>query len=387
MEGYSQVNFLVGVNGSGKSQVLNSIGQKYLRQNRSVLAISNTVFDKFSQKGYKKLSARAGKNFLKKTIIDSLLNEDNRIYNILEYLGYEKELGVLISFYSDFDGDFLAYFTRRIDNYNKFKVTKDDGYIDYNLDELEAFCKQLKDFLHPYHNDEYFFDLDFWDHLDRNLKTLPIFRKLYELFSNKKIIKIDILLFKGNQKFKLDGASSGESHFLAQMLFLSNSLNKNEKNIILIDEPEISLHPKWQREYIFKLYDYFYMYDLKIFIATHSPLLISKLQVDQKDLYDDYIGKIAYKIFKVENQHLTVIEENEDYSIESLYWEVFGILTPDNSFLSRHCVNLLDQFDRGEISYYKIKQEFSNLKEACDLKLQREVLADIENRFLNENTK
>lgn len=110
------------------------------------------------------------------------------------------------------------------------------------------------------------------------------------------------MLFKGNQRFKLDGASSGESHFLAQMLFLDNSLNKNEKNIILIDEPEISLHPKWQREYLFKLYDYFYMYDLTIFIATHSPLIISKIQVNQKDLYDDYIGNIEYKIFKVSNQ-------------------------------------------------------------------------------------
>ncbi len=63
MDDFSKVNFLVGVNGSGKSRVLNSIGQRYLRVNTNVLAISNTVFDKFSQKGYKKLSARAGKNF------------------------------------------------------------------------------------------------------------------------------------------------------------------------------------------------------------------------------------------------------------------------------------------------------------------------------------
>ena len=220
------------------------------------------------------------------------MNENNRIYNILEYLGYEKELSVLISFYSDFDGDFLTYFIRSIDKYNKFKVIDEEDYIDYNFDELQAFCNQLDNFLRPYNDDEYFFDFGYWEHLDRNIKMLPIFRKLYELFANKKIIKIDFLLFKGNHRFKLDGASSGESHFLAQMLFLSNNLNKSDKNIILIDEPEISLHPKWQREYIFKLYDYFYMYDLKIFIATHSPLIISKLQVNQKNLYDDYIGSI-----------------------------------------------------------------------------------------------
>ncbi|WP_180110682.1 MULTISPECIES: AAA family ATPase [unclassified Acinetobacter] len=383
MTEYTKVNFLVGVNGSGKSRLLNSIGQKYLRQNKSVLAISNTVFDKFHQKGYKKLSARAGKFFLKKTIIDSILSENNRIYNILEYLGYEKELGVLISFYPDFDGDFLTYFIRSIDKYNKFKVPDAHSYIDYNLDDLEAFCIQLKEFLHPYNDyDEYFFDLGYWGHLDRNLKTMPIFRKLYELFANKKIIKIDFLLFKGNQSFKLDGASSGESHFLAQMLFLDNSLNNNEKNIILIDEPEISLHPKWQREYLVKIYDYFYLYDMKIFIATHSPLIISKIQVNQKKLYDDYIGNIEYKIFKVVNQNLTVIEEDEDYSIESLYWEVFGILTPDNSFLSRYCVDLLDQYDLGRITHDEISQKFNELKDACDLDIQRNTLNKIFDEFV-----
>lgn len=383
MEDYSKVNFLVGVNGSGKSRLLNSIGQKYLRQNRSVLAISNTVFDKFDQKGYKKLSARAGKIFLKKTIIDSILSENNRIYNILEYLGYEKELSVLITFYPDFDGDFLTYFIRSIDKYNKFKVPDEHSYIDYNLDDLEAFCMQLKEFLHPYNDyDEYFFDFGYWGHLDRNIKILPIFRKLYELFANKKIIKIDFLLFKDSQSFKLDGASSGESHFLAQMLFLDNSLNKNGKNIILIDEPEISLHPQWQREYIFKLYDYFYMYDLTIFIATHSPLIISKLQVNQKALYDDYIGNIEYKIFKVSNQKMTVIEEDEDYSIESLYWEVFSILTPDNSFLSRYCVKLLDQLQENKLSYEFVEQEFIRLIESADNTSQREVLEDIKTRFL-----
>lgn len=43
MEDFSEVNFLVGINGSGKSRVLNTIGQKYLKRNENVIAISNTV--------------------------------------------------------------------------------------------------------------------------------------------------------------------------------------------------------------------------------------------------------------------------------------------------------------------------------------------------------
>ena len=108
-------------------------------------------------------------------------------------------------------------------------------------------------------------------------------------------------------------------------------------NIILIDEPEISLHPKWQREYVLKIYDYFYKNDIKLFIATHAPLIISKVQVSNADLYQNYIQKIKYNIFKVNDQQLQKVIEDDDYSVESLYWEVFGILTPDNAFLSRHC--------------------------------------------------
>jgi predicted ATP-binding protein involved in virulence len=192
------------------------------------------------------------------------------------------------------------------------------------------------------------------------------------------------LLFKGDQRFKINGASSGESHFLAQMLFLSNNLKNDEKNIILIDEPEISLHPKRQREYIFKLYDYFYKYDLKIFIATHSPTIISKLQVNQNDLYDDYIGNINYKIFKVIDQNLNIIDEDKDNSIESLYWEVFGILTPDNSFLSRYCIDLLDKYDLNTIDRNEIENKFRELKEASDLEIQRRTLDTIFHEFVGD---
>lgn len=180
----------------------------------------------------------------------------------------------------------------------------------------------------------------------RNKTKYNYFLKKILKFKNlNKIVEIDILLLKNNDEFSLRATSSGEAHFLSNMLFLLNNLVYNKQNIILIDEPEISLHPKWQREYVLKIYDYFYKNDIKLFIATHAPLIISKVQVSSADIYQDYLRKIKYNIFKVNDQQLHVVVEDDDYSVESLYWEVFGILTPDNSFLSRHCVDLLDKFD------------------------------------------
>lgn len=166
------------------------------------------------------------------------------------------------------------------------------------------------------------------------------------------------------------------------MLFLLNNLVNHKTNIVLIDEPEISLHPKWQREYVLKIYDYFYKHDIKLFVATHSPLIISKVQVVNKDIYQDYIQKVKYNIFKVEHEKLQSVEDDEDYSIESLYWEVFGILTPNNAFLSRYCVTLLDKYDKHEISLKEVSAEFEKLKEASDFKIQKETLSQIEREYL-----
>ena len=57
-------------------------------------------------------------------------------------------------------------------------------------------------------------------------------------------------------------------------MVLASSVKDN--SIILIDEPEISLHPAWQEIYpslIYKIAKYHK--DCKFYIATHSPLIVS----------------------------------------------------------------------------------------------------------------
>lgn len=265
--------------------------------------------------------------------------------------------------------DQLVLNSSKVKKYNK---------IQYN--EIDEICNIFIDHMEDKGDGRFYFTLNDFDARNKTHNNFFLSQAL-KIKSLDKKIKIDILLKKDNFEFSLNETSSGEAHFLSNMLFLLNNLVSHKVNIILIDEPEISLHPKWQREYVLKIYDYFYKNDIKLFIATHAPLIISKVQVSNADIYQDYIQKIKYNIFKVNDQQLQKVIEDDDYSVESLYWEVFGILTPDNAFLSRHCVQLLDKFDLGEISYYEIKDEFVKLKAACDLKLQKEVLVDIENRF------
>lgn len=100
MDQYENINFLVGVNGSGKSRYLNKISKKYNNYKYNVLAISNTVFDKIDSKYCKKISANRGRYMLKQNFIESLLSDEKSVgtLDILDYLGFKREVKILFKF-------------------------------------------------------------------------------------------------------------------------------------------------------------------------------------------------------------------------------------------------------------------------------------------------
>ena len=67
--------------------------------------------------------------------------------------------------------------------------------------------------------------------------------------------------------------SSGEQHQL--VLFYELLFRIKEKSLILIDEPEISLHLGWQKKFLMDLLKIAKTMQFDIIIATHSPLIIN----------------------------------------------------------------------------------------------------------------
>ncbi|AVV32523.1 hypothetical protein C8233_01455 [Halomonas sp. SF2003] len=67
--------------------------------------------------------------------------------------------------------------------------------------------------------------------------------------------------------------SSGEQH---QVVLLFELIFKTNKNIlVLIDEPEISLHIAWQKEFLNDIKAITSLQKMPIVIATHSPQIIN----------------------------------------------------------------------------------------------------------------
>jgi predicted ATP-binding protein involved in virulence len=67
--------------------------------------------------------------------------------------------------------------------------------------------------------------------------------------------------------------SSGEQHELVILYELLFRVSKN--SIILIDEPEISLHVAWQDEFLKDLGQMAELSQFNALVATHSPQIIS----------------------------------------------------------------------------------------------------------------
>lgn len=94
-------------------------------------------------------------------------------------------------------------------------------------------------------------------------------------------------LVKNNQELSFNQLSDGEKGYLllvadiARRLAIANPYLDNPldgEGIVLIDEIELHLHPKWQREIISKLLETFT--GCQFIITTHSPQIIGEVQPD-----------------------------------------------------------------------------------------------------------
>ena len=80
------------------------------------------------------------------------------------------------------------------------------------------------------------------------------------------------------QLLPLDSLSSGEQHELVLHYDLLFRVPSN--TIVLMDEPELSLHVAWQKRFLLDLIDIIQLSDFDAMIATHSPFVVG----DREDL-------------------------------------------------------------------------------------------------------
>jgi predicted ATPase len=94
-----------------------------------------------------------------------------------------------------------------------------------------------------------------------------------------KIVQIDResgfkIISKTGLEVPLDKLSSGEQHQL--ILVFDLLFEVKEDSLILIDEPELSLHVTWQKTFIESLSRIIALNAFDVLLATHSPAIVAR---------------------------------------------------------------------------------------------------------------
>jgi energy-coupling factor transporter ATP-binding protein EcfA2 len=161
---------------------------------------------------------------------------------------------------------------------------------------------------------------------------------MLELLRQLGMISSPEINLKREDGYSLQESSSGEYHFFSSIVGLIATV-KSTNSLVLIDEPEISLHPNWQMKYLSFLRELFSHPEYAtchILVATHSHFLISDLKGDSSKI----IG------LKRAGKEIAIIDlpkgiDTYGWSAEEVLYSVFNVRTVRNYFLEQDLTNLL----------------------------------------------
>ena len=163
-------------------------------------------------------------------------------------------------------------------------------------------------------------------------------------------------LIKNEESMNIEQASSGEYHLISTFIGIYASLSRN--SIVLIDEPEISLHPNWQMKYMSFLKKIFNEYfNCHFIIATHSHFFASDLDGDSSTI----IGLTNKKngIEKVE-----LIKNNTyGWSVDEILYRVFKLRTIRNHYFEYDLQNLAYLIEKKDITNSKLHDLINKLEQ------------------------
>lgn len=158
-----------------------------------------------------------------------------------------------------------------------------------------------------------------------------------------------LYLFKNGVSYSFEESSSGEKHILYSFTNIYNAIKEN--TLVLIDEPEISLHPNWQIKYISFLKEVFKNYKSCHFvIASHSHYMVSDLKPESSSLIIAKVDGIGKKNYEV------IDYSTYAWSTENILYNVFGVRTCRNYYFDTEIRELLSM-----ISYNK-KEKIERIK-------------------------
>ncbi|MFM5707377.1 AAA family ATPase [Aeromonas veronii] len=298
-----RVNVLFGANGTGKSTILRLIN--------CVINDSDCLYDKRKAKNitlhvagevfHHNLSGTLLDSRSSRMLIDTLKNElssaeDDKIkksiLDTLELIGVAqnaKKDPNLSNLISKFRVEYLSTFDMTIMSKQEYDSVSDDVYtqLDFEIKkEISILTGKMLSLGHKsaeeIKDSKMFNRKVVSDVFQSNFKDVKVFTETVNSFfkDSGKELHIDpdgdFIIKQHDEVIGLNTLSSGEKQLLLILTRVINCVGKD--TILLLDEPEISLHLKWQENLIdamTKIHD-----RCQIIIATHSPAILMQGWMD-----------------------------------------------------------------------------------------------------------
>jgi len=341
------VTAIVGKNGSGKSALLS---QDKTRYEDIKILFENGVFYLEYLKPYSAYNFKINNQTIY-TITSKELGDDNyTIYfnwDIIKPIFldrnnyYYNNPNILLPLFKEVDNNLLDLYYFNIRIFQKIIQFNHDfsfqtfAYKPYNI-KLDIDKEQKEKLEEHYIGEKILYDI-----IDKNsvIQFNEFFSRYYngnEIYItkllNNKILFLEITDELGRNFFDL---SHGErSIFITNLILFEKIQEKNTNVIIYLDEPDLTLHPEWQRKYLNELVKTFSSWDKKIhfIITSHSPFIVS-------DIPKENI------IFLENGKQIDGLEEKKQTFGQNIH-----TLLSDSFFMED---GLIGEFAKGKISEIK----------------------------------
>lgn len=205
-----------------------------------------------------------------------------------------------------------------------------------------------------------------FDEINEIFEILDIDVKIEDISQDGR--NIPIFTNSAGDKFDINELSSGEKQLFLRTLAIK-MLNP-ENSIILIDEPELSLHPKWQQ----RIVDVYRKIgkNNQIIIATHSPHILGSVKKENIMLLDkDDDGKIVVR---------TGDELYDSYGqpTDRVLKDIMGLETTRNPKVFKLLEEAGELVDKNEYESEEFKTKYKKLREILGNKDENLLLMDMD---------
>lgn len=273
------------------------------------------------------------------------------ICSILDFIGYDHRvsLSYTVVLKSLKKGAARDVVSQKVDGdreYSKLNRQKKNEI----LTELYNFYKAKTSTTKSQHD----YEIDF-DNYDNTAKGEDL-HFIYKLKQYDLVNAANVIFHKNGSDIAPDDMSSGEFAMLSTVLSISAAAS-DAHTLVLLDEPELSLHPNWQMTLIDNLDRALKDKVCHLLIATHSHMLVSDLPMNRSSVTQiekDETGRLNAN---------AISECTYGWSAEEVLLKVFKTATDRNRYFGERIGNLLERMGDNTITPEEVKGELDELQE------------------------